>query len=75
MKLQTALAVLCLALFSLPSHAASIDNTINNDTSGHQWTIQVEALITKNVADVPIPAALWLFVPALAGLLSIRRRK
>lgn len=34
-----------------------------------------EALVTAEVSAVPIPAALWLFGPALLGLLGLRRKE
>ncbi|MFW5451687.1 MAG: VPLPA-CTERM sorting domain-containing protein [Methylophagaceae bacterium] len=33
-----------------------------------------EALVHADLAAVPVPAALWLFAPALAGFMGLRRR-
>ncbi|PHS70629.1 MAG: hypothetical protein COB23_02830 [Methylophaga sp.] len=34
-----------------------------------------EALVHADIAAVPVPAAIWLFAPALAGFMGLRRRK
>lgn len=34
-----------------------------------------EAMVYADVAPVPVPAALWLFAPALMGFVGLRRRK
>lgn len=34
-----------------------------------------EALVHAEVSAVPVPAALWMFAPALVGLMGLRRRK
>lgn len=34
-----------------------------------------EALVHADVSAVPVPAALWMFTPALVGLMGLRRRK
>ncbi len=42
---------------------------------GGDATIRLSELtLVANVAPVPVPAAIWMFVPALAGLGALRRR-
>jgi len=47
-------------------------------TGGVQYTLQIvgsgTGSLTATVSAVPIPAALWLFAPALIGLFGFRRK-
>lgn len=43
--------------------------------NGRDQNISHYSIYTSNISQVPVPAALWLFAPALIGLLGLRRRQ
>jgi hypothetical protein len=48
---------------------------INNDPNGNMHWVMDNFTFNENVAQTPVPAAVWLFGSALAGLVGMGKRK
>ncbi|WP_101756745.1 hypothetical protein [Oceanicoccus sp. KOV_DT_Chl] len=52
-----------------------LSNSVNTDGFGGITVSNYGAILTYNVAPVPVPAAAWLFSSALIGLAGLKRKK
>lgn len=57
------------------SLALNIQNTLQAYTDANGETAWIQKKITLSISEVPVPAAVWLFGSALAGLGWLRRRQ